>query len=157
MDAKALWKFTVAFYGRPGVAPVCLDLQEKCGLDVNLLLFLAWLGLQEKAPHSISALEAAVRDWRENVILPLRTLRRHMRENPRDTVQSLRDQIKKDELAAERIEQELLCEAVETIPAGHDKTAPLRAYLSPTRFNLDQDECNDALKTLIGHLARVEI
>tara|TARA_R110000751_G_scaffold78436_9_gene158193 strand:+ start:5653 stop:6210 length:558 start_codon:yes stop_codon:yes gene_type:complete len=152
MDAKALWKFTVAFYGRPGVAPMCLSLQEKCGLDVNLLLFLAWLGLQDKAPHSISALENAVRAWRENVISPLRTTRRYLRDDPSVGVQALREQLKKDELVGERIEQELLCAAVETIPANQDKTAPMRAYLSPTRFDLTQDECNEALRFLIAKL-----
>ena len=156
MDAKALWKFTVAFYGRPGVAPMCLSLQDKCGLDVNLLLFLGWLGLQDKAPHSISALEEAVRAWRENVITPLRTTRRYLREDRAVGVQALREQLKKDELVAERLEQEILLSAVEVIPANQDRTASMRAYLSPTRFDLSQEECNEALRFLIGQLARAE-
>ncbi|HEX6103216.1 MAG TPA: TIGR02444 family protein, partial [Alphaproteobacteria bacterium] len=38
------WSFSVALYGRPGVAPACLALQDRFGCDVNLLLFAIWAG-----------------------------------------------------------------------------------------------------------------
>ena len=38
------WRFSLAIYKPPDVAAECLALQEAVGLDVNLLLFCAWLG-----------------------------------------------------------------------------------------------------------------
>ncbi len=147
MNAEEVWAFTVEMYGRDGVAPLCLELQERCDLDVNMLLFMFYLGQKGQAPHSISALENAVRDWREKVIVPLRNTRRFLRNADWSSAQKLRGKVKNDEVAAERIEQELLCKAVETIPAG-DPMAPARAYLSPTRFKLSQSECDAALEQL---------
>ena len=36
------WSFSTEFYGRTGVAPACLVLQDRFGCDVNLLLFALW-------------------------------------------------------------------------------------------------------------------
>lgn len=38
------WRFSLAVYAAPGVADECLALQERCGIDVNILLFCAWVG-----------------------------------------------------------------------------------------------------------------
>ncbi|WP_417828286.1 TIGR02444 family protein [Thalassospira sp.] len=148
MDRQEVWAFTVAMYGRDGVAKQCLELQDRCGLDVNMLLFMFFLGQKGMAPHSINALETAVRDWRENVIKPLRRVRRHLKGEPRETAQDLRQKVKADELQAERIEQHLLCDAVKPVPCD-DPLAPARAYLSPNRFALDQPACDKALADLI--------
>lgn len=147
MDQEEVWAFTVAMYGRDGVAKLCLDLQERCDLDVNMLLFMFFLGQKGLAPLSISALEASVRDWRENVIKPLRQTRRHLRDDPRISAQELRQKVKSDELQAERIEQHILCDAVETVPSD-DPMAAAHAYLSPNRFALDQQACDKALGDL---------
>ena len=72
MDQEEVWTFTVGMYGRSGVAKLCLELQDRCGLDVNMLLFMFFLGQKGLAPHSISSLEDAVCDWRDNAIIPLR-------------------------------------------------------------------------------------
>ena len=53
MNAEEVWTFTVEMYGRDGVAPLCLELQERCDLDVNMLLFMFYLGQRGLAPHSI--------------------------------------------------------------------------------------------------------
>lgn len=151
MNTEDVWKFTVALYGRPRIAELCLELQDRCGLDVNMLLFMLWLGRKGYAPHSIAALEAAVRDWRENVILPLRATRRHLRSWERTEAQKLRESVKRDELAAERVEQQLLCEAVESVPAKNAMAAA-HAYLSPTRFSLSQAECDEALARIAAEI-----
>ncbi|OSQ45703.1 TIGR02444 family protein [Thalassospira alkalitolerans] len=155
MNAEEVWTFTVEMYGRDGVASLCLELQESCGLDVNMLLFMFCLGQNGLAPYSISALENAVRNWREQVIVPLRSARRFLRNVDRDDAQKLRGKVKNDELSAERIEQKLLCDAVETIPAN-DPFAPAHAYLSPTRFNLSQSECDQALYLLCTRMGLIK-
>ena len=142
MDQDEVWTFTVGMYGHDGVAKLCLELQERCGLDVNMLLFMFFLGQKGLAPHSVSALEEAVRDWRDNVIVPLRQTRRFLRDDPRATAQEL------------RIEQHILCDAVTPIPSD-DPFAGARAYLSPTRFDLEQGECDQALNRLISLMGLV--
>ena len=44
-DAAAeLWEFSLDFYARPGVSAALIELQDRAGLDVNLILFALWLG-----------------------------------------------------------------------------------------------------------------
>ena len=38
----SFWDFSLAFYAMPGVADACLQLQDGCGADVNVLLFLLY-------------------------------------------------------------------------------------------------------------------
>src|SRR6266446_6977864 len=39
-----LWHFSCAFYAQPGVSEALLALQDRAGLDVNLILFALWRG-----------------------------------------------------------------------------------------------------------------
>lgn len=147
MDQEDVWRFTVEMYGRDGVAPLFLTLQERCGLDVNMMLFMFYLGTKGQAPSSISALEMAVKDWRDKVIIPLRQTRRYLKNDPSEAAQALRQKVKSDELQAERIEQHILCDAVQTV-ATSDPLAAAHAYLSPNRFDLSQAECDAAFVSL---------
>lgn len=105
------WAFSLAVYDRPGVAPACLALQDRHGLDVNLLLFCCWASAQGIGldRHSLGAAEAAVASWRNQIVRPLRSLRqrlkRGMAEFPEGELAALRRRILDIELEAERIEQ----------------------------------------------------
>ena len=33
------WRFSLTYYGQPGVSDACIALQDGCGVDVNLLLY----------------------------------------------------------------------------------------------------------------------
>ncbi|MEE9209867.1 MAG: TIGR02444 family protein, partial [Kiloniellales bacterium] len=61
------WDFSLAVWGREAVAPACLALQERHGLDVNLLLFCGWAGRRGRAlaAADIERLIEAARPWRE--------------------------------------------------------------------------------------------
>ena len=48
-DEEALWRFSLAFYARPGVAEALIALQDRAGLDVNLMLFALWLGVSGRS------------------------------------------------------------------------------------------------------------
>ena len=107
---RELWRFAVSFYGRPGVAPACLLLQDRLGLDVNLLLFSLFAVRRgfPLAPEEVTEADAAVRDWRAEVDLPLRRVRTRLKSGPEpapspDTDQ-LRNSIKAAELRSEQIE-----------------------------------------------------
>jgi uncharacterized protein (TIGR02444 family) len=69
------WSFSLAVYAAPGVAAECLALQDTSGVDVNVLLFCAWLGATRRSVLTLedfAAIEAAVEPWRDTVIRPMR-------------------------------------------------------------------------------------
>ena len=37
VSKSPFWRFSVKFYGEPGVAQACIDLQDQVGVDVNVL------------------------------------------------------------------------------------------------------------------------
>jgi uncharacterized protein (TIGR02444 family) len=66
------WDFSLAVWGREAVEPACLALQERHGLDVNLLLFCGWAGRRGRAlgAADIERLIEAARPWRAATVLP---------------------------------------------------------------------------------------
>jgi uncharacterized protein (TIGR02444 family) len=78
----AFWRFSLDVYGRPGVASACLDLQDRYGCDVNLVLFALWVGASGRGrltEADLGELEGATASWRRLVIEPLRALRRRVK------------------------------------------------------------------------------
>jgi uncharacterized protein (TIGR02444 family) len=135
---QSFWDFSLAFYAMPGVADACLALQDGCGADVNVLLFLLY---RAHEGHMLSAaevrhIETLAAPWRQAVVVPLRTLRRTLKApvgafQPEVTA-ALRTEVKRIELAAERVQQETLerlaaLEAPDS--AGADPTACARLHL----------------------------
>ena len=103
-----LWAFSLAVYGSDGVADECLDLQERLGLDVNILLFAAYIGAAEGVKLEVSDIAAAnaeVAHWRGDIVRPLRHARRALKPT---SAEGLRAQVKAAELEAEKIEQAML-------------------------------------------------
>lgn len=111
---SAFWLFSLQFYRRPGVAEVCLSLQDNAGCDVNLLFFILFLSIHERrlTADEVRCIEACIGDWRRRVVQPLRAIRRDLKGGilPVDAqaAEALRSAIKRDELAAERVQQETL-------------------------------------------------
>ncbi len=100
--------FAEALYARPGVAAACLDLQDRRGFDVALLLHACWLGVRDRAlsPDQAAALVSATVPWRFEIVRPLRRLRRRLKAGlagmPREHSDPVRVHVKETELAAER-------------------------------------------------------
>jgi uncharacterized protein (TIGR02444 family) len=108
------WQFSLEVYRVPGVQQECLEGQDKLGLDVNVLLLAAWLGAKRgvvlPAADFLRIRVAAV-GWSEEVVQPLRSVRRTLKEWPEfadGDVQKLRKRVAEAELFAEQIEQALL-------------------------------------------------
>jgi uncharacterized protein (TIGR02444 family) len=108
------WRFSLGFYRRPGVAEACIALQDGSGVDVNILLFLLWLAAAKRSVPlaEVQALCAKAGPWRDDVVVPLRTLRRKLKDGSslveRGTAELFRTKIKGVELEAERLQQEAL-------------------------------------------------
>jgi uncharacterized protein (TIGR02444 family) len=132
----ALWDFAVFIYGLPDVATACLTLQDRGGADVNMLLFALWNARcgRRLSPEQVASAADLVRPWQDAVVRPLRTLRRalknqHFSLEPA-AVSTFRESVKNVELAAERLQLEMLATAV--MPATSDLPLPVLA-----RNNLD--------------------
>lgn len=112
---KGAWRVTVSLtdyagwlYGRPGVQPMLLELQDDTGADVLLLLTACWLGrcLMVTDPALWQALRCRQRPWHQQVVAPLRQVRRALADNP--ATAALYAQTKACELAAEWYQLEQL-------------------------------------------------
>jgi uncharacterized protein (TIGR02444 family) len=102
------WRFSLALYGRTEVAKECLALQDAHGIDVNILLFCAWLGTRSVALNreDIEAASRVVAAWQDDVVRPLRIVRRRVKALLADD--GFRTGFKDVEIKAEQIEQAML-------------------------------------------------
>ena len=111
------WRFSLRVYSQDGVANECLSLQEALGLDVNILLFCAWLGTRGVVlcRELIEAASQATACWHDNIVRPLRRVRQQLKTQG-DTFASLRTRIKALELEAEQVEQAMLFAYARSVP-----------------------------------------
>jgi len=149
------WRFSLGFYRQPGVADACIALQDGCGVDVNVLLFFLWLATtQRSVPLAVAQVVCAkAGPWRDEVVAPLRTLRRRLKDGStlveRGTAELFRTRIKTVELESERLQQEamfaladgLATEGATTVEAAaHANVAAyqnaLGRTLTPTAVNV---------------------
>ena len=120
----AFWRFSLRFYRRPEVAPICLTLQDHYGVDVNVLLFLLFLSLAQRrlAPADVHRIDHATAAWRARAVQPLRALRRDLKNGVASmdahATEALRAEIKRCELHAERLQQEMLERAFPAATTG---------------------------------------
>ncbi|KJJ98372.1 hypothetical protein UB43_16955 [Pseudomonas sp. 21] len=116
-----VWSYALKLYARPGVEAACLTLQEG-GADVCLVLAAAWLGRTGVAfaASRMNELECTAQGWREEVVVPLRSLRQRWRESAKQDVQlaPLRERIKQLELEAEKVLLERLERLAQDWPRG---------------------------------------
>ena len=116
---QELWNFALELYAKPGVEQACLELQE-AGSDVCLLLAGAWLERRgvRCLDERLHALTAVANPWQREVIAPLRRTRRDWRTAAKGDAEltTLREQIKKLELQAERVLLERLQVLAESWP-----------------------------------------
>ena len=93
--AAALWRFALDFYALPDVSGALIELQDRAGLDVNLILFALWHGLSGRGrldAQQLAAADQAVGMFRAEIIEPLRMLRRRLGTGlDADTRQALLD------------------------------------------------------------------
>jgi uncharacterized protein (TIGR02444 family) len=102
------WNFSLEIYAAEGVAEACLDLQERRGCDVNILLFCCWLGASGRPTLTADRLRALLKvsgPWQDEVVRPLRAVRRLLKDRPwnealPETIDATRRRVADAELAA---------------------------------------------------------
>lgn len=131
------WNFSLEIYAGDGVAEACLDLQDRRGCDVNILLFCCWLGASGRPTLTAERLAAILKvskTWQSEVVRPLRGLRRHLKDRPVGgpsdgplpaTVDAVRRRVADAELAAEHAEQ-LQLVSLHCPPADRDRPVEKR-------------------------------
>ena len=134
---SAFWQFSLAYYARPQVAGACLELQDHAGIDVNLLLYLLFLAAhnREVGRDDVARIDSMVAAWREQVVLPLRNVRRQLKPGippcDRTDTDQLRSAVKRIELDAERIEQESMERLAAVESTGHTATSQIDTARGP--------------------------
>lgn len=127
------WRFSLNFYRQTGVSDACIALQDGCGVDVNLLLFLFWLASESRqlSPDDVQRLDDQVRDWRNLTIVPIRDARRKLKGaatlvEPAKQ-EAFRNKVKAVEAEAERLQQEALYDFTKSGPLGIQASATAAA------------------------------
>src|SRR6267142_2872259 len=137
-QGSPFWRFSLRFYRRPGVADACIALQDGCGVDVNILLFFLWLAAARRCVPSAAAAAVCARvgPWRDDVVVPLRTLRRRLKDGSslveRGAAELFRTRIKAIELESERLQQESMYAL-----AANLKSEPAGAVDEAARANIE--------------------
>ena len=109
LTGEQFWQFSLSWYARPGVSTACIELQDKLGLNVNLMLLLCWCEQQQLqlSFDQIERLGLSLKVWSEKYTQPLRHLRRQIAlEDHAD--ESVKRAIFDAEMALEKSEQKLL-------------------------------------------------
>jgi uncharacterized protein (TIGR02444 family) len=135
------WNFSLELYGGDGVAEACLDLQERRGCDVNILLFCCWLGASGRPTLTAERLRAILKAsdaWQAAIVRPLREVRKLLKDQAwiaalPETVDATRRRVADAELAAEHAEQ-LKLASLHSPPADRDR--PLEKRLRSAVGNL---------------------
>jgi uncharacterized protein (TIGR02444 family) len=133
-DSKSpFWRFSIKFYGMPGVAAACIELQDQAKVDVNVLFFLLWNATQGRALNAdeVAKVESMIGPWRDMAVVPIRNVRRALKTPPSvmapEAAESLRTRIKAVELEAERLQQEALYGLAESGTLGRPAASPVQA------------------------------
>lgn len=133
------WTFALKLCAEPGVSEACLKLQDEENVDVMLMLGAAFAASQRNVhldATDIGSMDHAVRPWREQVVSPLRSLRRRLKVGPSaapsEASERLRALIKANELDAEHIENDILSAWLESKSSGQTAltTAEVRVIVT---------------------------
>lgn len=127
------WRFSIKFYAVPGVAPACIELQDKARVDVNVLFFLLWNATERRALNAaeVAEIERIIGPWREMAVIPIRNVRRALKTPPAafapETAEGFRTRIKAVELEAERLQQGALFDLAQSGRLGRPAASPVDA------------------------------
>ena len=142
------WNFSLEVYAGEAVARSCIDLQDRHGLDVNVLLFCCWIGASGRGrlqADELKRLSGKVASWQRDIVMPLRAARRRLAagENlpiaPEDAASALRRRIADAEIEAEHVEQLLLAESY-AAPGNRDRPAKERLAAALANLGLYSEQ-----------------
>ncbi len=135
-------------------------MQDRVGVDVNVLLYCCWAAHDRGISFDTEAIEriaSNVQLWKAAVVEPLRAIRqalklaKHAGFDP-DAQERLRTDIKRVELQSERLQQDALFAAA---PPGRDDTVSMETRRQAATENIDY--YMQTLATAIDRMTRDDI
>ena len=128
-EGTPFWNYSMRLYREQGIEENCLEYQDCCNANVNLLLFCCWAGAQRRqfSADELASASELIHNWDQQVVQQLRQLRQlvkkvdiaeHVFANEEDEpdTQVFRGQIRELELIAERIVQDSLYQWWQELP-----------------------------------------
>jgi len=127
--SNPFWHYSLAVYGQEDIASACLELQALFDMDVNLLLYGAWMAANCEVLDSqhLRAVDERVEQWRTDVVRAIRALRSQFTRS--DNHDDIYQRIKALELEAEQRQQEMMF-------AFYSTSSVQRVTFTPMRQNL---------------------
>jgi uncharacterized protein (TIGR02444 family) len=157
------WDFVVQLYAEPGISQACLELQDRLGVDVSFLLTVLFYAKHRGTDFSgeqIASLDSNISAWRDEVIVPLRRLRRRVKTSNllNSSTEEFYRRIKADELLAEQIEIGAVGRQIEQMPIKQPAPGLTRdiiervvkhfAYMSQQHDRLTDETVQGAISAL---------
>jgi uncharacterized protein (TIGR02444 family) len=161
-------QFALELYGSEGVAAACLYLQNQHVLDVNIVLFAAFIGAERRQTLTTSCLDAArtrVDAWHREVVQPLRVVRQRLKTGPapapNEVTTRLRGKLQQIEIDAELIELDQLAALIplgsaDPVPGSPTECATaaieavVRTYSTGARDDSDQRAIETIAAAAVG-------
>jgi uncharacterized protein (TIGR02444 family) len=159
-NPSPFWTFSLRYYRGGGVPEACLDLQDRGGADVNVVLFLLWMATRKRRfpADAVRALADAVQPWQSAVVAPIRALRRSLKAAPalvdKGAAEAFRTRIKAIELESERLQQDAMAALGERLPteAAASIEEAARANIAAYEAWLGRSFTPAAVETLVAAL-----
>ncbi|MBA2653570.1 MAG: TIGR02444 family protein [Gammaproteobacteria bacterium] len=153
------WNFSVKIYREPIVEESLITLQNERGLNVNIVLFCCWFALcdQGRIPKSdLKQILINIQPWHDRIVLPLRRIRQQLKEQLNPPWPEIRNEILRQELASEQIEQLIMLEqyAYKTRPIRTtfqkiiDICKNIAVYCHLLQVYLDASDCSSISNVL---------
>jgi uncharacterized protein (TIGR02444 family) len=120
-QTPAIWDFVLNYYRQQGVSEAAIALQDAAGIDVNMILFLMWLSGQGKtlAEADMRTLGETSHGWQRSVVVPIRNIRRLLKENApfvaQDAALAYRKKVQALEIEGEQLQLNGMADAAKSL------------------------------------------
>ena len=120
-----IWDFVLNYYKQDGVSPAAIAMQDTLGIDVNMILFLMWLAGSKRtlSEAEIRRVGETSRPWQHQVVVPIRAIRRLLKENAplveQQTALDYRKKISALEIEGEQLQLNAMGALVKDLKPGN--------------------------------------
>jgi len=128
-NSLPIWDFVLNYYKQQGVSEAAITLQDSIGIDVNMILFLMWLAGSKRtlAVDDVKRVGETSHAWQRQVVIPIRAIRRLLKENaplvPQPTALEYRKKIQALEIEGEQLQLNAMAALMAGLKSGSAQTA----------------------------------
>lgn len=147
----SLWDWTLEAYSQAGAADACLALQDEHQQNTSFLLWAVWAEGPDQA--TLDAAAAAGRRWDDEVLKPIRAVRRTLKAPFPQVGEGAREGLREDVKAAELRAERVLMETFEAMTGRHRGGRPALEALRAASRAWGKPAPDDALARLASALS----